>query len=81
MLILVQEGAFIYERGMDPYEGDIYHENPLVLMGTLFLIRHLSTFIPFIFILIDLLTGLLLHFFAKSTVEDLVSIFLNIFFN
>lgn len=59
---------------MDPYDGDIYHQNPLVLMATIYIIRHCSLIIPFLFIGLDLLTGILLFFFAKNSVEDLVTI-------
>ena len=27
----VQEGAFLYDRGLDPYTGDIFSQSPLLL--------------------------------------------------
>lgn len=68
----VEEGAFLYGSGVDPYVGDVYHENPLVLVGTHFLIEHLSQFIPMLFVLLDLLTGVLLYFMSKRTFMELV---------
>lgn len=68
----VEEGAFLYGSGVDPYVGDVYHENPLVLVGTHFLIEHLSQFIPMLFVLLDLLTGVFLYFMSKRTFMELV---------
>lgn len=68
----VEEGAFLYGNGVDPYAGDVYHENPLVLVGTHFLIEHFSQFIPILFVFLDLLTGVLLYLTAKMTFNELV---------
>lgn len=75
----VEEGAFLYKNGVDPYEGDVYHENPLVLIGAHFLIEHFFHLIPLLFVVVDLLTGLLLYFMAKVTFQDLVREFFDIF--
>lgn len=68
----VEEGVFLYGNGVDPYEGDVYHENPLVLVGTNFLIEHFSHFIPLLFVILDLITGVLLYLTAKITFQELV---------
>lgn len=68
----VQEGAYLYHAGINPYSGDMYHENPLILVASSFLIKHFSSFIPFLFILMDLTTATLLYQMAKRFVKEMV---------
>lgn len=65
-LLPVKEGAFLYEMGIDPYKGDIYHENPFILMGSTFLLKHFSDSMSVILILLDLLTAVLIFVGAKG---------------
>lgn len=71
----VQEGAFLYRSGINPYQGDMYHENPLVLVATNFLIVHCADLVPALFVLLDMLTGVLLYSMAKRFTREMVSEF------
>ncbi|GAB0098215.1 phosphatidylinositol glycan anchor biosynthesis, class U [Sergentomyia squamirostris] len=68
----VLEGAHLHERGVDPYSGDMYHENPLILVTTNFLIKNLSPFIPGMFVLIDLLSALFIFGMARIVARELL---------
>ena len=70
----VLEGSHLYENSVDPYQGDVYHENPLTLIGSSFLIKHLEEFIPLLFIILDLAASLLIYATAKNFVKKHVSI-------
>lgn len=69
----MKEGAFLYENGIDPYAGDVYHESPLVLFFSSFLLRHVKSFIPYIFIGCDLLSAYLLFRMAQTFIAQTVS--------
>ena len=73
-LISVKEGAFLYESGVNPYTGDVYHENPIILIFSNALIKHIPQLIPYIFIASDLLCGILLFKMAKNFVKKMVRI-------
>lgn len=68
----VKEGAFLYASGINPYDGDMYHENPIILVVSNALIRHWPSLIPFVFIAIDLLTAALLHQMSKRYITAMV---------
>lgn len=71
--ILVQEGAFLYENNINPYSGDLYHENPLILYASNFLIRNAAPIIPYLFVGCDLLCAFLLFRMAKDLIAQMVS--------
>lgn len=75
---LVQEGAFLFDNNINPYSGDMYHENPLVLVASGFLMKHCATLIPVLFVLVDLLTAGLLYHMSKKFIKDLVGISVSI---
>lgn len=52
-LISVQEGAFLYKNNVNPYSGDLDHENPLI--------QSAGQFIPYLFVACDLL---FVHFYC-----------------
>lgn len=64
--IAVREGVFLYNNAVDPYDGDIFHENPLLLVSSSFLLNHLSEFVPIILILLDLLSAVFIYHAAKN---------------
>lgn len=66
LVILVQEGAHLYENSVDPYQGDVFHENPLVLIGANFVLNNFAGFVPVIFILLDLLTAVFIYHATKG---------------
>jgi hypothetical protein len=72
-LVLVQEGAHLYDNSVDPYYGDVYHENPLVLIGTSFLLKNFAGFTNVIFILLDLLTAVFVYYGTKGITKKNVS--------
>lgn len=57
---------------MDPYSGDLYHNSPIVLWLTSALITHIPRWIPFLFIVIDLLAGCFLYTTAKKITQLLL---------
>ncbi|XP_055296370.1 phosphatidylinositol glycan anchor biosynthesis class U protein [Sitodiplosis mosellana] len=67
----IQEGAFLYENNINPYSGDLYHENPLILYASNFLIRNASPFIPYLFVGCDLLCAFLLFRMAKVLIAQM----------
>ncbi|XP_059613630.1 phosphatidylinositol glycan anchor biosynthesis class U protein [Phlebotomus argentipes] len=69
----VLEGAYLHENGVDPYSGDMYHENPLILVTTNVLIKHLSAFIPHLFVAIDLLAAAFIFGTAKIVARQLMA--------
>lgn len=71
----VKEGAFLYASGINPYDGDMYHENPIILVLSNALIRKCPSLVPFVFIAIDLMTAILLHQMSKRFVTSMVCFF------
>lgn len=51
----------------------MYHENPLILVTTNFLIKHCSAVIPFLFVVIDLLAAGFIYGMAKIVARELLS--------
>lgn len=68
----MEEGAFLRAQGVDPYSGDLYHNSPMALWLTSALITHIPRWIPFLFIIIDLLAGCSLYATAKSVMKMLL---------
>lgn len=77
----VLEGAYLYNSGINPYIGDMYHENPFVLKVSSLLIAYVPTLIPLLFVGMDLLVGILLYHMAKHFIRQMVNIFLIIISN
>lgn len=70
---LVQEGAHLYDNSVDPYQGDVYHENPLVLIATSFLIKNFAGLISIILIMLDLMTAIFIFYGTKEITKKNVS--------
>lgn len=68
--VAVQEGAFLYRSGINPYQGDMYHENPQLLVATNWLIVYCPRAIPALFVLLDIATAALLYSMAKRFTRD-----------
>lgn len=75
----VKEGAFLYDNGIDPYAGDIYHESPLFLYLSSFLLRNFNSYIPYFFVGCDLLSAFLLYRMARTFVAQAVIDFIFIY--
>lgn len=56
----------MYKNGMNPYDGDIFHQSPLFLFFNNFLIQNLEQYLWVFFILVDLVTVIVLR---KAAVE------------
>ncbi|KAK7083243.1 hypothetical protein SK128_001429 [Halocaridina rubra] len=68
----VQEGVFLYEKGVSVYSGGVFHETPLCLFFGGFLIRSWKAYLPFIFIICDMLTAFLLASVAGTYSRQLL---------
>jgi phosphatidylinositol glycan class U len=71
--ILVKEGAYLYDNGIDPYHGDVFHENPFLLIGANFLLNNFGQFISLILIALDLLTAVFIFYGSKAISRKNVS--------
>ncbi|XP_060832375.1 phosphatidylinositol glycan anchor biosynthesis class U protein [Bombus pascuorum] len=70
----VTEGVYLYNCGIDPYTGDLFHETPIGLYIFNFIQQHLSQWALFcLFVFIDLLTAVFLGLTAKQYTTELVS--------
>lgn len=69
----VTEGVYLYNFGIDPYTGDLFHETPIGLYVFNFIQQHLPQSILFcLFVFTDLLTALFLGLTAKQYATELV---------
>lgn len=62
----------MYNANINPYTGDMYHENPLILVATNFLISTMPHVIPYLIILLDLAAGWLLYKMAQRFIREMV---------
>ncbi|XP_031826612.1 phosphatidylinositol glycan anchor biosynthesis class U [Nomia melanderi] len=70
----VTEGVHLYNFGVDPYIGDLFHETPIGLYVFDIILQYLPQWsLFFLFIFTDLLTALLLSFTAKQYAVELAS--------
>lgn len=73
IFILVLEGTYLYEHVVDPYDGDLFHESPLILVSGSYLLKHFPGLLSFIFITLDLLTAFCLAKTAELFMHELVN--------
>ncbi|XP_050716806.1 phosphatidylinositol glycan anchor biosynthesis class U protein-like isoform X1 [Eriocheir sinensis] len=62
----VEEGVFLYSQGIPVYSGGVFHETPLCLLVSNFLIRTWQSYLPLVFVACDLLTAACLATVAAS---------------
>lgn len=55
------EGVYLYDHNINPYEGDAFHESPIMLLLFHYLMKHIPYMLPLVFTLLDLLTAHLLY--------------------
>lgn len=60
------EGVYLYNEGIDPYQGDMFHESPLMLVLFHKIIYKIPSFLPLIFTLSDLITAMCLYITTKK---------------
>ncbi|XP_041975446.1 phosphatidylinositol glycan anchor biosynthesis class U protein [Aricia agestis] len=65
------EGVYLYDHNIDPYEGDAFHESPILLVCFHFLLKRVPFLLPLLFTILDLVTAYLLYKTSK--------VFINIF--
>jgi GPI-anchor transamidase subunit U len=65
----VKEGSHLFSAGVNPYDGDVYHENPIVLYITTLLISHCPQVLHILYIFLDISTGVLLFLAATKFVK------------
>ncbi|XP_078608638.1 GPI-anchor transamidase component PIGU-like isoform X1 [Branchiostoma floridae x Branchiostoma japonicum] len=66
------EGLSLLDHGISPYEGDMFHETPLVLMLFYCLNKIWSGLIPIFFLLVDCITACLLHEVGSNVCRHLL---------
>jgi len=77
----VTEGVYLHKFGIDPYEGDLFHETPIGLYVFDLMQEYLPQWALFLlFVVVDLTTALCLAFTAKHYAIELVSIILEFIF-
>lgn len=55
------EGVYLYDHNINPYEGDAFHESPIMLILFHWLMKKVPYLLPLLFTLLDLLTAHLLY--------------------
>lgn len=63
------EGIYLYDHGIDPYEGDSFHESPIMLLFFQFLLKKVPYLLPVIFTFMDILTAHILYKTSKAFVQ------------
>ncbi|KAL1130048.1 hypothetical protein AAG570_012991 [Ranatra chinensis] len=66
----VTEGVALYQEGIDPYTGDIFHETPIALMFLNFLITNIPQAIGCVFVFCDILTAYILYLAATVYMKE-----------
>ncbi|XP_050441765.1 phosphatidylinositol glycan anchor biosynthesis class U protein [Adelges cooleyi] len=69
----VIEGVSLYNQNINPYDGDLFHETPLVLIFFSYLTSTLSELhIYLVFIVCDVITAIILYYTSKIYTENLL---------
>ncbi|KAL0901592.1 hypothetical protein ABMA27_006813 [Loxostege sticticalis] len=63
------EGVYLYDRNINPYDGDSFHESPIMLVFFHYLMKKVPYLLPLIFTVLDLLTAYLLYKTSKSFIR------------
>lgn len=69
----MKEGVFLHNNGIDPYIGDIFHENPFVLKTASLLLNNFAEFTSLIFIIVDILTAVFIFYATRGISKKNVS--------
>ncbi|XP_058818659.1 phosphatidylinositol glycan anchor biosynthesis class U protein [Topomyia yanbarensis] len=65
------EGAHLYANGINPYEGDLYHQNPFILVSVWYFLQKASTFIGVVFIQLEVGTMFMLKMATTVFITEL----------
>lgn len=60
------EGVYLYDRDINPYEGDSFHESPIMLVFFHYLMKKVPFLLPLLFTTLDLLTAYLLYSTSRA---------------
>lgn len=63
------EGIYLYDHGINPYEGDSFHESPIMLIMFHFLLKKVPFLLPILFTCIDILTAHILYKTSKAFIN------------
>ncbi|CAH2238203.1 jg11485 [Pararge aegeria aegeria] len=63
------EGVHLYDNGINPYEGDSFHESPIMLILFHFLLKKVPYLLPVIFVVLDALTAHILYKASKVFIQ------------
>ncbi|XP_053612556.1 phosphatidylinositol glycan anchor biosynthesis class U protein [Plodia interpunctella] len=63
------EGVYLYDRNINPYEGDSFHESPIMLVLFHFLMKKVPFILPALFTILDLLTAHCLYRTSKAFIR------------
>jgi hypothetical protein len=58
----VSEGLYLQSKGINPYEGDLLHEAPIIMLLYQTLTRSLNLPVEIMFLITDLATAVVLYF-------------------
>ncbi|KAL0268393.1 UNVERIFIED_CONTAM: hypothetical protein PYX00_010355 [Menopon gallinae] len=67
------EGICLFNKGVDPYSGDLFHESPLTLIFFRGLLQYTEQWLEVFFISVDVLTAYILYVSARIYVGQLKS--------
>uniref|UniRef100_A0A224XGS1 Putative major facilitator superfamily permease n=1 Tax=Panstrongylus lignarius TaxID=156445 RepID=A0A224XGS1_9HEMI len=67
----VTEGVSLYQHGISPYAGDVFHETPIALWTFNVIISYFPSLIGIIFILCDMMTGVILYMTARLYMKEM----------
>lgn len=70
VILAVQEGIFLLQNGIDPYQGDLVHETPLILSALSGLFQKYPHFLPAFYIVLDICTAALLYVMSRRFVRQ-----------
>ncbi|XP_059061349.1 phosphatidylinositol glycan anchor biosynthesis class U protein [Achroia grisella] len=63
------EGVYLYDHNINPYEGDSFHESPIMLIFFYHLMKSAPFILPALFTVLDLLTAYLLYRTSKAFIS------------
>lgn len=63
------EGVYLYDHKIDPYDGDAFHESPILLLFFHYVLKNMPWILPVLFTVLDLVTAHLLYRTSKGFIR------------
>ncbi|CAG9581339.1 unnamed protein product [Danaus chrysippus] len=63
------EGVYLFDHGINPYEGDSFHESPIMLFVFHILLKKVPYLLPVIFTFLDVFTAHVLYKTSKAIIR------------